>query len=80
MIFPHELFFLWLIVIGLALALFFFTALAGRLWCGWACPQTVFSDLFAGIARRIRGSRHAQRRARRGWRITRHVARRVSRW
>ena len=54
-IFPQELFFLWLIVIGLALALFFFTALAGRLWCGWACPQTVFSDLFAGIARRIQG-------------------------
>ncbi len=54
-IFPDELLFLWLIVIGLALALFFFTALAGRLWCGWACPQTVFSDLFAGIARRIRG-------------------------
>jgi len=54
-IFPDELLFLWLIVIGLALALFFFTALAGRLWCGWACPQTVFSDLFAGVARRIRG-------------------------
>jgi len=54
-IFPDELVFLWLIVIGLALALFFFTALAGRLWCGWACPQTIFSDLFAGIARRIEG-------------------------
>ncbi len=56
-IFPEELVFLWLIVIGLALALFFFTALAGRLWCGWACPQTIFSDLFAGIARRIQGWR-----------------------
>ena len=54
-IFPQELFFLWLIVIGLALALFFFTALAGRLWCGWACPQTVFTDVFAGIARRVQG-------------------------
>ena len=53
LIFPQELFFLWLVVMGLALALFFFTAIAGRLWCGWACPQTVFSDLFAGIARRI---------------------------
>ena len=56
-IFPDELLFLWLIVIGLALALFFFTALAGRLWCGWGCPQTVFSDLFAGIARRVQGWR-----------------------
>ncbi|MFI5315601.1 MAG: cytochrome c oxidase accessory protein CcoG [Myxococcota bacterium] len=56
-IFPGELVFLWLIVMGLALALFFFTALAGRLWCGWACPQTIFSDLFAGVARRIHGWR-----------------------
>ena len=56
-IFPQELFFLWLVVMGMVLALFFFTALAGRLWCGWACPQTVFSDLFAGIARRIQGWR-----------------------
>jgi cytochrome c oxidase accessory protein FixG len=54
-IFPQELFFLWLIVIGLALTLFFFTALAGRLWCGWACPQTVFTDVFAAIARRVQG-------------------------
>jgi len=54
-IFPQELFFLWLIVAGLALALFFFTALAGRLWCGWACPQTVFTDIYAAVARRLRG-------------------------
>lgn len=60
-IFPQELFFLWLIVIGLALALFFFTALAGRLWCGWACPQTVFTDVFAAIARRIEGWRGTTR-------------------
>jgi len=54
-IFPQELYFLWLILAALALALFFFTALAGRLWCGWACPQTVFTDLFAAVARRIQG-------------------------
>lgn len=54
-IFPQELYFLWLIVVGLAFALFFFTALAGRLWCGWACPQTVLTDVFAMIARRIQG-------------------------
>ncbi|MDH3521243.1 MAG: cytochrome c oxidase accessory protein CcoG [Myxococcales bacterium] len=52
-IFPQELYFLWLIVAGLALSLFFFTALAGRLWCGWACPQTVFTDVYAALARRI---------------------------
>jgi cytochrome c oxidase accessory protein FixG len=54
-IFPQELYFLWLILAGLALALFFFTALAGRLWCGWACPQTVFTDVYAAVARRIQG-------------------------
>jgi cytochrome c oxidase accessory protein FixG len=54
-IFPDELYFLWLIVIGLALALFFFTALAGRLWCGWACPQTVLTDVYAAAARFIQG-------------------------
>jgi cytochrome c oxidase accessory protein FixG len=54
-IFPQELYFLWLIVIGLALSLFFFTALAGRLWCGWACPQTVITDVYDAIARFIQG-------------------------
>ena len=63
-IFPQELYFLWLIVAALTLALFFFTALAGRLWCGWACPQTVFTDVFAGIARRIQNWKGAQPPAR----------------
>jgi cytochrome c oxidase accessory protein FixG len=54
-IFPQELFFLWLLVAGAALALFFFTALLGRLWCGWACPQTVFTDLYAGVGRILQG-------------------------
>jgi cytochrome c oxidase accessory protein FixG len=54
-IFPQELYFLWLILAALALSLFFFTALLGRLWCGWACPQTVFTDVFAAVARRIQG-------------------------
>lgn len=66
-IFPQELYFLWLLIVGLALALFFFTALLGRLWCGWACPQTVFTDLYAGLARRIQGWR--------GSSAPRHVAR-----
>lgn len=56
-IYPQELYFLWLILAALALALFFFTALFGRVWCGWACPQTVFTDLFAAVARRLQGWR-----------------------
>lgn len=62
-IFPQELYFLWLIVAGLALALFFFTALAGRLWCGWACPQTVLTDVYAAVARRLEGWTRAGRPA-----------------
>jgi len=54
-IFPQELYFLWLVLALLALSLFFFTALAGRLWCGWACPQTVLTDVYAAVARRIEG-------------------------
>jgi cytochrome c oxidase accessory protein FixG len=51
-------------VAALALSLFFFTALLGRLWCGWACPQTVFTDVFAAIARRIEGWKGSRRPAR----------------
>jgi cytochrome c oxidase accessory protein FixG len=54
-IFPGELYFLWLLVAIAAISLFLFTALGGRLWCGWACPQTVFTDVFAAIARAIEG-------------------------
>jgi cytochrome c oxidase accessory protein FixG len=69
-IFPQELYFLWLILAGLALALFFFTALFGRVWCGWACPQTVFTDVFAALARRIQGWRGSTPPARLpAWRV-----------
>jgi cytochrome c oxidase accessory protein FixG len=54
---PQELYFLWLLLAGLALALFLFSALLGRLWCGWACPQTVFTDVFAALARFVEGWR-----------------------
>jgi cytochrome c oxidase accessory protein FixG len=54
---PQELYFLWLLLAALALALFLFSALLGRLWCGWACPQTVFTDVFAAAARFVQGWR-----------------------
>jgi cytochrome c oxidase accessory protein FixG len=54
------------------------TALAGRVWCGWACPQTVFLDgVYRGIERLVEGSREVRlRRKRAGWtveRLARHI-------
>jgi cytochrome c oxidase accessory protein FixG len=67
---PQELYFLWLLLAALALALFLFSALLGRLWCGWACPQTVFTDVFAAAARFIQGWRGPRPPARvAAWRI-----------
>ena len=40
-----------------ALSLFLFTAVAGRLWCGYACPQTVYTEIFQWIERKIEGDR-----------------------
>jgi cytochrome c oxidase accessory protein FixG len=54
---PQDFFFLtWLLVLA-ALSLFFFTAVAGRLWCGYACPQTVWTDAFVWMERITEGSR-----------------------
>jgi cytochrome c oxidase accessory protein FixG len=53
--FPQDFFLLtWLLIIS-ALSLFFFTALAGRLWCGFACPQTVWTEIFVWMERLTEG-------------------------
>lgn len=57
---PQDFFYLALILIIAALSLFFFTALAGRLWCGFACPQTVWTEAFLWIERKIEGGRPRQ--------------------
>jgi len=57
---PQDFFYLAVLLIIAALALFFFTALAGRLWCGYACPQTVWTEVFLWIERKIEGSRNQQ--------------------
>ena len=54
---PQDFVYLALLLIMLAVCLFFFTALAGRLWCGYACPQTVWTEAFAWIERAIEGDR-----------------------
>lgn len=59
---PQDFFFLaWLLIMA-ALSLFFFTALAGRLWCGYACPQTVWTEAFVWMERLIEGDRNAQKK------------------
>ncbi|EMY15541.1 cytochrome c oxidase accessory protein CcoG [Leptospira weilii str. Ecochallenge] len=60
---PQEGFYLHLFLIGMGLSLFFFTTLIGRVWCGWACPQTVFTDLFDFIGRTILGSKYGKKDA-----------------
>ena len=57
---PQDFFYLTLLLIVAALTLFFFTALAGRLWCGYACPQTVWTEVFLWIERKIEGDRPKQ--------------------
>ena len=54
---PQDFFFLAILLIIAALSLFFFTALAGRLWCGYACPQTVWTELYMLVERWIEGNR-----------------------
>ncbi len=58
--FPQDFFYLAILLIIAALALFFFTTLAGRLWCGFACPQTVWTEVFLWIERKIEGDRARQ--------------------
>jgi cytochrome c oxidase accessory protein FixG len=57
-IWPQDFIFLAALLIIAALSLFLFTAVAGRLWCGFACPQTVYTELFSWIERRIEGDRN----------------------
>jgi cytochrome c oxidase accessory protein FixG len=54
---PQDVIFLAALLIIAALSLFLFTAVGGRLWCGYACPQTVYTEIFMWIERRIEGDR-----------------------
>ena len=70
---PQDFFFLAIILIIAALSLFFFTALAGRLWCGYACPQTVWTELYMLIERWIEGNRKARMKLDKGEKDLRHI-------
>jgi len=57
---PQEVYFITGLLVLAALALFLVTALFGRLWCGYACPQTVWTDLFIVVERAFEGDRNAR--------------------
>ncbi|MBU1359513.1 MAG: cytochrome c oxidase accessory protein CcoG, partial [Gammaproteobacteria bacterium] len=61
-LYPQDLIYLTGLLIMSALSLFLFTAVAGRLWCGYACPQTVYSEIFMWVEQKIEGSRTARMR------------------
>jgi len=59
-IWPQEVYYLAGLLILSAVGLFLVTSLAGRVWCGYACPQTVWTDLFMWVERLIQGDRNAR--------------------
>lgn len=63
---PQDIFYLALLLIISAYALFLFTAVAGRLFCGYACPQTVYTEIFMWVENRIEGDRSARSRLDKG--------------
>ncbi len=59
---PQDFIYLACLLIIAGLTLFFVTALAGRVWCGYACPQTVWTEAFLWIERKVEGDRMRQQK------------------
>jgi cytochrome c oxidase accessory protein FixG len=59
-LYPQDFIYLTALLLVSAYALFFFTAVAGRLWCGYACPQTVYTEIFMWVEQKFEGERHAR--------------------
>src|SRR5512133_2469394 len=59
-LYPQDFIYLTAILVISAYALFLFTTVAGRLWCGYACPQTVYTEIFLWIEQRFEGDRQAR--------------------
>ena len=56
-LYPQDFIYLTGLLVVSALSLFLFTAVAGRLWCGFSCPQTVYTEMFLWIERKVEGDR-----------------------
>jgi cytochrome c oxidase accessory protein FixG len=59
-VWPQEIYLVTFLLIFSAIGLFLVTSLFGRVWCGFACPQTVWTDLYMWVERRIEGDRNAR--------------------
>jgi cytochrome c oxidase accessory protein FixG len=67
---PQDFIYLAALLIICAYGLFLVTAVAGRVWCGFACPQTVYTEIFLWFERRIEGDRSARiRLSRQPWSV-----------
>ena len=61
-LYPQDFIYLTGLLVLSAYGLFFFTAVGGRLWCGYACPQTVYTEIFMWVEQKIEGDRIARMR------------------
>ena len=80
-IWPHEFYFIAGLLVMAGLGLFLFTSALGRVWCGYTCPQTVWTDLFILVERWIEGDRNARLRLHRQKKLdARKVRLRLTKW
>jgi len=79
-IWPHEFYFVAGLLIMAGLGLFLFTSALGRVWCGYACPQTVWTDLFYAVERWVEGDRNARLRLWKAKWTARKVRLRLTKW
>ncbi|SMX24124.1 cytochrome c oxidase accessory protein CcoG [Boseongicola aestuarii] len=79
-IWPHEFYFVAGLLIMAGLGLFLFTSALGRVWCGYTCPQTVWTDLFILVERWIEGDRNARVRLWKADWDARKIRLRVTKW
>ncbi|NCP11225.1 MAG: cytochrome c oxidase accessory protein CcoG, partial [Sphingomonadales bacterium] len=79
-IWPHEFYYVAGLLVMAGIGLFLVTSAVGRAWCGYACPQTVWTDLFQHVDRLVDGDRNAQRRLALAPWGPRKIAKRALKW
>ncbi|MET1756142.1 cytochrome c oxidase accessory protein CcoG [Novosphingobium sp. RD2P27] len=79
-IWPHEFYFVAGLLIMAGIGLFLVTSAVGRAWCGYSCPQTVWTDLFQHIDRLVDGDRNAQMRLQKSPWNAEKIGKRLLKW